>query len=162
MPAFDNLIIKDELKRVEGEKPTFSFNMSPAGDGPVIDFNPDQWETLNVVQPEAEAMREACASGNLAAVQWVFKTHWLDQPVNERTDHNEFGASGLCEAIARDDANIAHFLLSNVISMQNVHFALATERHAYSILELYVDKNWDINTYLSRMQPPALSYGPSL
>lgn len=163
MSAFDNLTIKDELKRVEGENPAFSFYMSPAVDGSatddqhVIDFDPDQWEMLNVVRPEAEAMREACASGNLAAVQSVLKTHWLDRPVNERTDHDEFGASGLCEAIARDDAIIAHYLLSNVISMQKVHFALATERHAYSILQLYVDKNWDINTYLSRMQPPALS-----
>lgn len=102
-------------------------------------------------------MREACASGNLAAVQFVFKTHWLDRPVNERIDHNEFGASGLCEAIGRDDAIIAHYLLSNVISMQEVHFALVIECHAYSILQLYVDKNWDINTYLSRMQSLALS-----
>lgn len=137
---------------------------SPAVDGSgtddqyVIDFDPDQSEMLDFLQPhaQAEAMREACASGNLAAVQSVF-SHWLDRPVNERIGHDEFGASGLCEAIARDDVVVAHYLLSNVMSMNKVHFALATECCAYSILQLYVDMNWDINTYLSRMQPPALS-----
>ena len=163
MSASDNLTIKDGLKRVEGDNPAFSFYMSPAVDGSatddqhVIDFDPDQWEMLDVVRPEAEAMREACASGDLAAVQSVFKIHWLDRPINERIDLDEFGASGLCKVIAQDNAVIAHYLLSNVMSMQKVHFALATECHSYSILQLYVDKNWDINTYLSRMQPPALS-----
>ena len=102
-------------------------------------------------------MREACASGSLTAVQSVFKTYWLDRPANGRIDHDQFEASGLCEAIRRDDAIIAHYLLSNMISMQEVHFALVIEYHAYSILQFYVDSNWDINTYLSRMQPPALS-----
>ena len=159
MPAFDKLTIKDELESVEEEDPTVSIYVSPAVDNGEyeIDFDPDQWEILNIGRPEAEAMREACASGNLAAVQSVFKTHWLDRPDDERINHNEFGASGLCEAIRQDNATIARYLLSNVISMQEVHFAMATECHAYSILQLYVDRNWNINTYLSRMQPPALS-----
>ncbi|KAL9098641.1 MAG: hypothetical protein Q9163_005740 [Psora crenata] len=102
-------------------------------------------------------LREACASGNLTAVQSVFQVHRSEQPVDERIDQNELGATGLCEAIKRDDAVIAGYLLSNVISMQQVHFEMATEYRAYSILQLYVDQNWDINTYPSRMQPPALS-----
>ena len=122
----------------------------------VIDLDPE-WEILNVSRPEAEAMREACASGSLTAVQSVLKTHWQDRPIDERIDHNEFGASGLCEAIRRDDVIIARYLLLNVISMQQVHFAMAVECHAYSILQLYIDTGWDINTSLSRMQPPALS-----
>ena len=123
----------------------------------VIDFDPDQWVISSDIRPEVVVMREACASGNLTAVQAVFKTYWLDQPVDERLDRDEFGASGLCEAIRLNDATIAHYLLSNVVSMQSVHFALAVESHAYSILQLYVDMKWDINTRLSRMQPPALS-----
>ena len=47
MPAFDNLTIKDDLKRIEEENPTFSFYISPvdgsaADDQCVIDFDPDQ------------------------------------------------------------------------------------------------------------------------
>lgn len=146
-----------------GKIPLALFDMPHAVDGSaadgedVIDFDPDHLDILDDCRPEAKAMREACASGNLTAVQSVFKTHWLDQPVNERIDQDEFGASGLCEAIRQNDATIAHYLLSNVISMQPVHFAMAAEYHAYSILQLYVDRKWDINTYLSRMQPPALS-----
>ncbi|KAL9029456.1 MAG: hypothetical protein Q9196_002299 [Gyalolechia fulgens] len=120
-------------------------------------FDPDNLDILNDSRPEAEAMREACASGDLTAVQYIFKTHWLNQPVDGRVDLKELGASGLCEAIRRDDANIASYLLSNLISMQPVHFAMAIEYHAYAILQLYIDRKWDINTYLSRMQPPALS-----
>ena len=115
----------------------------------VIDFDSDLWEMLNASPPEVEAMREACASGNLAAVQSAFKTHWLDRPVDERIDHNEFGASGLCEAIRRNDATTARYLLLNVMSMQPVHFAMAADCQAYSILQLYIDMGWDINTALS-------------
>ena len=157
MPAFDHLIIEDKVKRVEVAKPVVSFDTSPTVDESfidsedVIDFDPDYLE------PEVEAMREACASGDPTAVQSVFKTHWLDRPVDERIDPDELGASGLCEAIRRNDFVIARYLLSNVMSMHSVHFAMATEYHAYSILQLYMDRKWDINTYLSRMQPPALS-----
>ena len=148
---------------MEETRPTVSFDMPhavemSATDGEsVIYFDPDHLEILNNSRPETEAMREACASGNLTAVQSVFKTYWIDQPVDEQVDQNEIGASGLCEAIRRNDATIAHYLLSNVISMQPVHFAMAAECQAYSILQLYVDRKWDINTYLGRMQPPALS-----
>ncbi|KAL9594939.1 MAG: hypothetical protein Q9219_006745 [cf. Caloplaca sp. 3 TL-2023] len=108
-------------------------------------------------RPEAEAMREACASENLMEVKSVFKTHWLDVPIEERIDREQFGAAGLCEVISQDNAEIAHFLLLNVMSMDVVHFAMATEYHAYSILQVFMDFKWDINTYVSRMQPPALS-----
>ena len=123
----------------------------------VIHLDLDQLEILNRCRPEAEKMREACASGDLTAVQSVYRTHWLDQPVDKRIDINEFGAGGLCEAITRDDAAVAGFLLLNVISMQQIHFGIATEHRAYSVLQLYMDLKWDINTYPSRMQPPALS-----
>ena len=157
MPAFDHLFTKDKLERVEVAKPIVSFDTSSTVDKSfidsedVIDFDPDYLE------PEVEAMREACASGDLIAVQSIFKTHWLDRSVDERIDPDELGASGLCEAIKRDDFIIARYLLSNVMSMYPMHFAMAAEYHAYSILQLYMDRKWDINTYLSRMQPPALS-----
>lgn len=50
----------------------------------VIDIDPDLLKLLNDIQPEAEAMREACASGNLTADQSVLKTPWLDQPADKR------------------------------------------------------------------------------
>ncbi|KAL8974345.1 MAG: hypothetical protein Q9197_001417 [Variospora fuerteventurae] len=107
--------------------------------------------------PDVEAMTEACVSGDLTAVQSIFKTRWLDKTVDERLDRDMFGAGGLCEAITQDDANLVQFLLSNVVSMQSCHFRLATEYHAYSTLQLYLDRGFDINTYMSRMDPPALS-----
>lgn len=149
------------MERVGEANLTALFSMSHVVDGSAtdnedaIDFDLAQWEKVN--WPEAEAMREACASGDLIAVQSVFKTHWQDRPVDERIGHDEFGASGLCEAIKQDDVTIARYLLLNVISMQQVHFAMATEYHAYSILQLYMDAGWDINTFSDRMQPPALS-----
>lgn len=123
----------------------------------MLNFDLDHLEISHGSRPEAEAMREACASGDLTAVQSIFTTHWHDRPVDERIDQNELGASGLCEAIRRDDVKIALYLLSNLVSIQAVHFAMATESRAFSILQLYLDRNWDINIYLGRMQPPALS-----
>ena len=120
----------------------------------MIDFDLDHF--LIESRPEAKAMQDACASGNLTAVQSVFNT-WLDRPAHERIDQDVLGASGLCEAIKRNDASIAQFLLSNVTSMESTHFAMAVEYQAYAILQLYVDRGWNINTYLSRMRPPALS-----
>ena len=122
-----------------------------------IHLDLDQLEMLNRCRPEAEKMRKACVSGDFAAAQSVHRTDWLDQPVDKRIDIDELGAGGLCEAIERDDAAVAGYLLSNVMSMHPIHFAIATEHRAYSILQLYMDLKWDINTYLSRMQPPALS-----
>lgn len=107
--------------------------------------------------PDVEAMTEACVSGDLIAVQSVFKTRWLDKTVDERLDRDMFGAGGLCEAIKQDDVNLVQFLLSNVVSMQSCHFRLATEYHAYSTLQLYLDRGFDINTHMSRIDPPALS-----
>ncbi|KAI4147096.1 MAG: hypothetical protein LQ341_001878 [Variospora aurantia] len=106
---------------------------------------------------DVEAMTEACVSGDLIAVQSVFKNRWLDKTVDERLDRDMFGAGGLCEAIKQDDVNLVQFLPSNVVSMQSCHFRLATEYHAYSTLQLYLDRGFDINTYMSRMDPPALS-----
>ena len=61
----------------------------------VIDIDPDLLKLLNDIQPEAEAMREACASGNLTADQSVLKTPWLDQPADERIDQSpEVSLSG--------------------------------------------------------------------
>lgn len=80
-------------------------------------------------------MREACAAGDVTAVQRVYKAYWLDQPAEQRMDNEAFGAGGLCKAIEHDDVDIAHFLLS----------------------KLFLDLGYDINTYISRMDPPALA-----
>lgn len=166
VPILDDKIIIDELERLKRAHPDFSFDTSFALDGSsgnsegeyVFDFEPDESNLpADEVLPDVEAMRAACASGNLMTVQSVFKTYWLDRPVNDRIDKDLFGARGLCEAIKRDDATIGSYLLSNVVSLQEGHFTMATECHSYSFLQLCVDRGWDINTCLSRWTPPALS-----
>lgn len=148
--------IEDGLPPVSTYLPQVSqaIDDSAADDDYAIDFD---FERFLRDEPDAAMMREACASGELTAVQSVFQQNWLDQPGNERLDRDQFGASGLCEAIQKDDAVIAHYLLSNVVSKKQVHFGMATEYRAYSVLQLYIDHGWDINTYPGRMEPPALS-----
>lgn len=107
--------------------------------------------------PEVEALRIACASGDLTAVQAAFQTHWLNKPIHERRDIDLFGAPGLCEAIRRDDAVVASFLLSHSVSFHEGHVAMATKHRSYSILELHMKLDWDINTRLGQGDPPALS-----
>ena len=123
-----------------------------------VDFNPDEIDySPPAPVPEVEALRVACASGNLESVQNVFKTQWVDLPANRRIDKNVFGALGLCEAIKRDHAIIASYLLCNVVSMDQYHFAMATQHKSYSFLQLCVDRGWDINAFSARCEPPALS-----
>lgn len=124
-------------------KSDFDFTFDNADSDYVFDFgfNPDEIDDSSPAPvPEVEALRVACASGNLESVQNVFKTQWLDLPANERIEKNVFGASGLCEAIKRDDAIIASYLLCNVVSMDQYHFAKATQHKSYSFLQLYVDR----------------------
>ncbi len=166
IPVLDDKIFEAESERLKKADPDFSFDTSFALDGSfgnseggyVFDFEPDDSELpSDEVLPEVEAMRAACASGNLMAFQAVFKTYWLDRPVNDRIDKDLFGARGLCEAIKRDDATIGSYLLSHVVSLHEEYFAMATEYQSYSILQLCVDRGWDINVCLSRWTPPALS-----
>lgn len=166
VPVLDKEAIKNVLEPVSKNYPGYVFDTSMAldrsscnSDGEyVFDLGSDSsdipaYDPL----PEVEAMRAACASGDLLFVQAVFQTCWLDRPVNERVDKGLFGAGGLCEAIRRDDAVIGSFLLSHVLPIHEGHFAMATEYRSYSILQLFVDLGWDINTSLGRQQPPALS-----
>lgn len=157
MLVLDNLIIKDELKLVKETSSTISFDTShefAIDDEYVIDFNLDQWMKN---QLETKTMREVCVFENLIEVQSVFKIHWLDRSINERIDKDELEVNDLRETIRRNNVTIARYLLLNVISMQSMYFALIAEYHAYSILQLYMNRKWNINTYLSRMQSSALS-----
>ena len=159
MHVLHHTTFDDGWELVEDGDPLISTNSFQAVEPAVEEDCPIDLdlELLNRCQPEVEMMREACASGNLTAIQSVFQSQWLDRPTDDRIDQNELGAGGLCEAIKRDDVMIAGYLLSHVSSMQQVHFEMAVEYRAYSILQLYVDQDWDINTYSSRMRPPALS-----
>ena len=158
MPTSNHLTFEDEWEHVEDGRPPVStdqaIDASAAKEDCEFDIDLDRFLEC---RPEAETMREACASGDLTAVQSVFQTQLLDLPADERIDQNELGAGGLCEAIKRNDAVIAGYLLSDVMAMEQVHFGMATECRAYAVLQLFVDRNWDINTYSSRMDPPALS-----
>ena len=165
VPVLDNETIKSTLERVSKNNSGYVFDTSmtldgsscQSGGGCVFDLGSDPSELPSYDSlPEVEAMRAACASGELTSVQAVFQT-WLDQPTNERIDNGLLGAEGLCEAIKRDDAIIGSFLLSHVLSINDGHFAMATKYRSYSILQLFIDRGWDINTSLGRWQPPALS-----
>ena len=166
VPVLDDDTIKNELEQMRRSHPDFQFDTSFTLNGSlrdtkseyVINFEPDESSvpTCNIL-PEVEAMQRACASGDLMSVQSVFKTYWLNQPVDERLDKNIFGASSLCEAIKHDDSIIGSYLLSHVVSMHEGHFALATEERSYSFLQLCVDQGWDINMCLGQQKPPALS-----
>ncbi|KAL9100960.1 MAG: hypothetical protein Q9163_003724 [Psora crenata] len=167
VPVLDDETIKHELEQVRRNHPNYIFDTSIALDGSfgdssegeyIFDLGSDSSDLpADSPLPEVEAMRVACASGDLIPVQSVFKTYWLDRPVSERIDKGLFGASGLCDAIKRDDAVIGSYLLSHVLSFNERHFAIATEYRSYSILQLFVGLGWDINTSLGRRQPPALS-----
>ena len=166
VPVLDDDTIKQKLERVRRDHPDYVFDTSIALDGSrgssegdyVFDLESDSSDSPAYDSlVEVEAMRIACASGDLMSVQSVFQTYWLDRPVNERIDKGLFGASGLCEAIKRDDTVIGSYLLSHVLSIHEGHFAMATEHQSYSILQLCIDRGWDINTSLGRRQPPALS-----
>ncbi|KAL9101390.1 MAG: hypothetical protein Q9163_003348 [Psora crenata] len=166
VPVLDDKVIEEELKRMEEAHPGFTFDRSLAFDsscgceeGEVFDFEPDESIIpLDVDLPEVEEMRAACASGDLTSVQSIFK-HWNDRPSRERIEKNILGASGLCEAIKFDNAIIGSYLLSHLISMEEGHFAMATKYRSYSILQLYLDRGWNINTPLGQDTPPALSGG---
>lgn len=163
--VLDDQALEEELKRMEEAHPGFVFDRSFAFDrfyggesDLVFDFDPDESVMPSLVRsPEVEEMRMACASGDLESVQSIHKTHWIDRPSHERIDKHRFGASGLCEAIKLDNASIASYLLSHLVSMEECHFAMATEHHSYSILQLYLDRGWNINTPLGLHKPPALS-----
>ena len=172
VPVLDDDTIKRDLERVKKDHPNYIFDTSIALDGSHGNSKDDHTSTLDLDWSdvpacdtllerdplfEVEAMRTACASGNLMSVQFVYQTLWLDRPVDKRIDKDLFGGSGLCEAIKRDDTVIVSYLLSYVLSIHEGHFAMATEYRSYSILQLCVDRGWDINTSLGRRQPPALS-----
>ena len=166
VPVLDDETIEDEVERASKAHPGYVFDTSIALDGSsghseakyVVDLDPDGSDLLAPdIPPEVEAMRAACASGVLISVQSVFQKYWLNRPINERIDKDMLGAAGLCEAIRRDDAVVASYLLSHMLSIHEGHFAMATEHRSYSILQLFVDLGWDINTSLGRCQPSALS-----
>ena len=149
-----------ESQRIKEKYPDYefdtSFDFSINYDENAFNWSPDPDHVPPPPQPtpEVEAMRLACVSGNLESVQNVFKTQWLDVPESERIDKGRFGASGLCEAIQRDDAVIASYLISTLVGLNLCHFRLATQYKSYSVLQLYLDKGWDINAFDSKDPPP--------
>ncbi|KAL8927865.1 MAG: hypothetical protein Q9172_001165 [Xanthocarpia lactea] len=156
------ILKKAKERRSEGEE-----NVSPAhsrrevfnSDGEHIGtFNPDPTDIpIPKLPPDIEAMRDACATGNLHNVRSAFKTHWLDVVPEKRHPKSDFGVPGLCEAIKKDDSTIVEYLLDNSTAMNEGHYIMATEYKAVSVLQLCVQRGWDINMKLSRCTPPALS-----
>jgi len=165
VPILDDEVIEEDLKRMEEAHPGFTFDRSFTFDGSygcegesAFDFEPSEsLMPLDIDLPEVEQIRVACASGDLASVQSILKIYWIDRPSHKRIEKNLLGASGLCEAIRFDDTVVGSYLLSHLVPMQEGHFAMATECRSYSILQLYLDRGWDINTPLGQDKPSALS-----
>ena len=109
-----------------------------------------------VAPPEIEELRIAAASGDFVAVQRTFTAQWLNKPAADRFDKDLF-ATSLVEAIQRDDAVVASYLLLNCITMNVSHFVMATELRKYSILQLFLEIGWDINRPIEDSKPAPLS-----
>ena len=124
---------------------------------PLWDSNQDNYNSQSKDPPEIEELRVAAASGELAAVQRIFSSQWLDKAEADRIDKNLF-ASSLVEAIRQDGVSIASYLLSNGVSMNISHFKMAAEMKKYSMLQLFLDMGWDINAPIERTTPPPLSW----
>lgn len=123
---------------------------------PLWDSDSENFKSEYEAQPEIEELREAAASGELDAVQSVCTSQWLEKPEAKRIDKDLF-ASSLVDAIQKDDVSIASYLLSNGVSIKISHFIMATELKKYSILQLFLDRGWDINGPIERTKPPPLS-----
>ncbi len=123
---------------------------------PLWDSDQDNFKSQWKDPPEIEQLRLAAASGELAAVQRIFTSQWVDKVEAERIDKCLF-ASSLVEAIQHDDVSIASYLLSNCVSLNISYFTMAAEMKKYSMLQLFLDMGWDINAPIERTQPPPLS-----
>lgn len=96
------------------------------------------------------------ASRDLAAVQRVFTSQWLEKAEAEKIDIGHY-TSSLDEAIHQNDVPIASYLLSNGVPMDIYHFTKAAETKKYALLQLFLDMAWDINESIERTKPPPLS-----
>ena len=105
---------------------------------------------------EVEALREAAASGDLTIVRETFTSQWVNKREDRRVDKDLF-ATSLVEAIKLDNVSIAAYLLSEGIPMNISHFVMAAEMKRYSMLQLFLDMGWNINTPVERTKPPPLS-----
>lgn len=123
---------------------------------PLWDSDPEDSKSPYEPRPEIEELRLAVGSRDLAAVQKVFTSQWLEKPETERADKDLFSSS-LVEAIQQDDVLIASYLLANVISINMYYITMAIEMKRYSFLQLSLDRGWDINAPIERTKPPPLS-----
>jgi len=107
--------------------------------------------------PSAEVvqMEEACASGDLTAVEAVFRSQWLEKSEDERLDKARF-ASSFKIAMTHDYIPVASYLLSIGISLNIAHFTRALGMKAYSFLQLFLDYGFDINAQMSWAEPGPL------
>lgn len=136
--------------------------------GPDLGFDFTQNQPFEVCDPddtpyqprpcraEIVQMEEACASGDMAAVQAVFRSEWVEKPADDRIDKDQF-ASSFKVAIKNDHLAAASFLISVGVMMDLAHFKCALELKAYPFLQLFLEHGFDINEQLSWSEPGPLT-----
>ena len=107
--------------------------------------------------PEVEAFRAACATGSLATVQQALKTYWEDLASDSRPHKSDLLYPGLEEIIKQDNRAVFDFFAGGTISLSPFLQSMVVTCKFYSIMELWLEKGWDINAKLSYASPPALS-----
>ena len=101
--------------------------------------------------PEFEQVRAASASGDLAAVKAAFEQWNTHNPGWKRRFHD-----GLSAAIENNHLPVVSYLLSQGVDLMDLDFAQATKKKSYPMLQLLLDRGWDINAPMGRIEPPAL------
>ena len=132
-------------------------NWTPVANGdPLWDPDLERIQPRLKHPPQSEQLRQAVVSRDLAAVQRVFTSQWLEKAEAERINIGYY-TSSLDEAIHQNDVPIASYLLSNGVPMYIYHFTKAAETKKYALLQLFLDMGWDINEPIERTKPPPLS-----
>jgi hypothetical protein len=127
------------------------------GDTPAH-FDPDELRRRRPAPPEFAQVEAASASRDLAAVkagidQWNEHKH-LHNPLFERGFH-----AALWAAIQKNHVSVVSCLLDQGVGIMDLDFAEATKKKSYPMLQLLLDRGWNINTHMGGWsEPPALQY----
>lgn len=105
--------------------------------------------------PEFEQVQAASAFGDLHAVKAAVE-QWNKHSYNPELKRR-FHA-GLSAAIENNHGPVVSYLLFQGVDMNGLDFAWATKKKLYPMLQLLLDRGWDINTPMGRIEPPALQY----
>lgn len=99
------------------------------------------------------SVEEACANGDLHAVE-----RKLERSIHQ-IDMRHF-SGGLRKAYAKEvNKPIVAYLLSKGVPARVSDFAFAAEKRSYELMELFLDRGYDVNASTDMSCPPVLRYG---